>query len=165
MGRHHILCTLLLVGCSNVTSAGGDDDDQQSSPCGLTLTTAGGTFDPQTCELQLITPGPACDPGPCEQDKTIALRDTDSGHINDVSLFHLVSVEPGTYRAKPADGVAEFNGQVIDAASVVRNLIEGEIVIDFVDGSRASLSLDARFSNNIRVQGTGTLPVVNIAAP
>ena len=135
--------------------------------CGVQVRAVGGLFSPTICELQKVAAGEsACtgDPRACppSYDYVLLLKDDEPTHLRSLTLSRIKNTKSGTYffNAQTKD----FVGQVLDQGRAVRNLENGTLTLAW-QGDRVTFSLDASFSNSIRIQTSGTIPVKTVAAP
>lgn len=139
--------------------------------CGLSLTVQGGTFSPTTCEFQFVTPGVPCE-GPqdmlvaCPEYYILQLEDFARGHIRIVSLTGFQRFAKGTYRfvSRSVVGPDYFDATLIESDGHARNLQRGEVTLNPA-GNFVGVSLDLSFQTNIRLVGSGTIPIVRRADP
>lgn len=136
------------------------------APCGIGLTTEGGTFTPTTCGFRIVTPGVPCGNGEaCAPGHVLALVDTDRTHIQQVALFQFAEYAARTFTYDPTRDLSEVQGQAVDTGSVVRNLETATVTLEPQKNSKVHATFDATFSNGIHVRGDGVLPVIMENAP
>jgi hypothetical protein len=168
-----IFTSLLLfafVGVFHSQSRGRQVSGNPSS-CGITLKIGGGEFSPQSCVFEIVTRGEACSKNAaCPPDYALTLRDGNPSHVRELRLFNFRSLARQTFHFDPAKNLKDFNGEVLDDHVVVRHLLKGEVTLDprpngGSSDQRVGVSFDVSFSNGVRVQASGELPVRRIDAP
>jgi hypothetical protein len=92
------------------------------------------------------------------------MKDGDRSHIREVTLLNFKSFEKRTYRFDPAQGLKDFNGQLVDERAVFRNLLRGEVSLE-PGNQKTKVSFEVSFSNGIQIQGSGEVAVKSVDAP
>ena len=140
--------------------------------CGITVMVSGGQFSPQAWGFEIISRGQECAaPGGCPPDYSFVMRDTLAGHIMEVSLFRFRNLEAKTFHFDPAKNLKDFSGPLLDERATARQLLQGEVVVQRAtpgvrtEGQRWKVSFDLSFASGIRIQGSGEVPVTQVAAP
>ena len=142
-----------------------ETQDSQVSSCGMNLKVTGGDFLPTFCDFEIISSGASCGQNPCPKDYVIAMKDSNTSHIREITVFNFKSFEKATYVFNPSLGRSDFNGQSLDQGLVARSLLKGEVSLEPLANNTVRVSLDLYFANNIYVNGSGVLPVLRVDAP
>lgn len=133
--------------------------------CPLNLSVSGGIFAPTACEFQVHTPGPACEddsgqPASCPKTYILAMDGSASGFKS--ALLILQRLDQGTYRFNRSSAPSDLNGQITDQNNQVINLQAGDVTLEPA-GATVTVKLDLTFVPNIKITGSGTIPVISIA--
>lgn len=132
--------------------------------CPLNLSVTGGIFTPTSCQFQVHTPGPACEddssqPVSCPKTYILAMDGSASGFKS--ALLILQKMKKGTYRFSRSSAPSDLIGQISDQKNQVINLQAGDITLEPA-GATMTAKLDLTFGPNIKITGSGTIPVISI---
>lgn len=167
------MLTLLFLASMPACLASGSGEERVAVAepgCNLEVAATGASFLPTFCRLEQISGGAACpEPSECTGAYALSLKAEPQalapGGVASVTIFGFRSPFGASYRFDRAGGEREFEGELIGTDSVFHHLVRGSFTIENTAEDRFMVAFDLTFSGNIGIRGSGTVPMVRVAAP
>lgn len=133
--------------------------------CQLALEVSGVEFAPAECTVYAFLPGEPCGPNRgCPLEYSIRLKDPAPGHPREVGLYKFRDLRDGTVVVQALSGRKEFSGVIVAKDGISRNLQQGDVSFQATGvPDQVKVTFDLFFPADIRIRGSGVLPVKHVA--